>query len=102
MSDALAYRRALEAVVDRFAKTGVRNRRDRDCRMIRIEPAQIGEQMRRRFDEVAARRQIEDIGAWREVAAEIEPGFARLAPRRVEPQSRPRRRTGFAPRRSRR
>jgi hypothetical protein len=52
--------RARQAVVDRFAEPAVRDRHHRDTRGAgAIEAAQLREQIRRRFDQIAARREVQ-------------------------------------------
>ena len=87
--------RPCEAVIDRFAQARVRDWHHRDgggaCG---IERAQVGEQVGGRFDEIAARRQIEHqsgtLGTLGRDRAEGEQRLARLHILRVEPQPRPR------------
>ena len=56
-----------------------------------VQPMQIIEKMRRGLDEVALRREVENIGAGRERAAEIEPAFSCFPRSGVQPELRARR-----------
>ena len=55
-------RGAAEPVVDRFAEPVMRDRHDRDgLRAGGIERAQMREQIGGRFDQIAARREVQDL-----------------------------------------
>src|SRR5215472_13281549 len=87
-------RRPFEAVVDRLSQAGARHRHHRDGgRALGIERAQVGKEIGRSLDEIAARGEVEHrrrtFGASRRRRAEGERRLARFDPLGIEPQLRP-------------
>ena len=83
-------RRAVQAVVDRFAETGARHRHDGDGRgTVGVEHAQVGEQIGGGLNQIAAWREVERarcvLGACDRVGAEREQRFARVNALGIEP-----------------